>query len=239
MRPTDRGGVVRHLTNLLLACALLAVVAVGAPNPAHAYRNVTRGTPVDRIAVVSDSYTNGTALGGQGPRGWPTQAWQSLAAQGVPVSADVAAEGRAGYIVRGDHGSVFGDLTARAVRPDDVLVVFFGSRNDQGADLLQLSGAAHDAFMEARAKAPAAKLLVIGPPWPTPDVPPAVLQIRDVLSMQAGMAGAVFIDPIAERWFMDRPDLIGYDGVHPTDAGHAYLAGLIAPLIRAQLPASG
>ncbi|MDR3660740.1 MAG: SGNH/GDSL hydrolase family protein [Mycobacterium sp.] len=228
----------RHLTNFLLACALLAVAAVGAPIPAHAYRNVTRGAPLERVAVVSDSYTNGTDLGGQGPHGWPTQAWRSLAAEGVPVAADVAAEGRAGYVVRGDHGSIFGDLTARAVRPDDVLVVFFGSRNDEGVDPLQLSGAAHDAFMQARAKAPAAKLLVIGPPWPTPDVPPAVLQIRDVLSMQAGFAGAVFIDPIAERWFMDRPDLIGRDGVHPTDAGHAYLAALIAPLIRAQLPAS-
>ena len=81
----------------------------------------------------------------------------------------------------------------------------------------------------ARATAPGAKLLVIGPPWPTADVPPAVLQIRDVLGMQAGMAGATFIDPIAERWFVDRPDLIAPDGVHPTDAGHDYLAGLIAP----------
>jgi lysophospholipase L1-like esterase len=29
--------------------------------------------------------------------------------------------------------------------------------------------------------------------------------------------------------------LIGKDGVHPTDAGHAYMADMIAPLIRAQL----
>ncbi|MDT4998170.1 MAG: hypothetical protein QOK12_275, partial [Mycobacterium sp.] len=48
--------------------------------------------------------------------------------------------------------------------------------------------------------------------------------------------GATWIDPIAERWFVGRPDLIGADGVHPTDAGHAYMAGKIAPLIAAQLP---
>jgi phospholipase/lecithinase/hemolysin len=30
-------------------------------------------------------------------------------------------------------------------------------------------------------------------------------------------------------------DLIGQDGVHPTDAGHAYMAATIAPLIYAQL----
>lgn len=226
----------RHLTALLLAAVLCVVSVVSAPGPAHAYSSVRPGTPPDRVAVISDSYTNGTNFGGQGPRSWPAQADRNLDAWGVPIIADVAAEGRAGYVVRGDHGSIFRDLTARAVRPDDALVVFFGSRNDQGADLMQLSGMAHDAFMQARATAPGAKLLVIGPPWPTADVPPAVLQIRDVLGMQAGMAGATFIDPIAERWFVDRPDLIAPDGVHPTDAGHDYLAGLIAPRIRAELP---
>jgi lysophospholipase L1-like esterase len=77
---------------------------------------------------------------------------------------------------------------------------------------------------------------VIGPPWPTADVPDAVLQVRDVLYGQARAAGATWIDPIAERWFVGRPDLIGHDGVHPNDAGHAYLADKIAPLIAAQLP---
>lgn len=226
----------RHLTTMLLAFALFAAAVVSGPNPAHAYQNVRPGRQPDRIAVISDSYTNGTNFGGQGPRSWPVQAWRALAAQGVPVASDVAAEGRAGYIVRGDHGSIFRDLTARAVRPDDALVVFFGSRNDEGVDPMQLSGAAHDAFMLARATAPGAKLLVIGPPWPTADVPPDVLQIRDVLGFQAGMVGATFIDPIAERWFMDRPDLIAPDGVHPTDAGHDYLAALIAPRIRSELP---
>ena len=34
---------------------------------------------------------------------------------------------------------------------------------------------------------------------------------------------------------MGRPELIGGDGVHPTDAGHAYMADKIAPLIGAEL----
>ena len=72
-------------------------------------------------------------------------------------------------------------------------------------------------------------------PWPTADPPPAVLTIRDSLRRQALAAGAVFIDPIAEGWFVGRPDLIGGDGVHPTDAGHAYMAERIAPLIYDQL----
>ena len=43
------------------------------------------------------------------------------------------------------------------------------------------------------------------------------------------LAGAAFVDPIAERWFVGQPGLIGADGVHPTDAGHEYMADKIAP----------
>jgi lysophospholipase L1-like esterase len=91
-------------------------------------------------------------------------------------------------------------------------------------------------FDLARRTAPGARLLVIGPPWPTADVPESVLRIRDILGAAARTAGATFVDPLAEGWFVGQPELIGADGVHPTDAGHAYMADKIAPLIRAQLP---
>jgi hypothetical protein len=226
-----------RLATFIVSIALLVGFLVNVPAVRTTpYDATTAGTPAIRIAVVGDSYTNGTAIGGQGPHAWPTLAWKSLARRGVQVSADVAAEGRAGYGVRGDQGNLFGDLTPRAVKPDDALVVFYGSRNDQGVDPNVLGGEMFNAFSLAHGIAPNARLLVIGPPWPTADVPPAVLQIRDTLSFQAMLAGATFIDPIAAGWFVDRPDLIGKDGVHPTDAGHAYMADKIAPLIGDQLP---
>jgi lysophospholipase L1-like esterase len=225
-----------RLTALVITLALLSGIgAVHAPSGSP-YRMLSRESPLYRVAVVGDSYTNGTAEGGQGPKAWTVQTWQTLAHQGLQLAPDVAAEGRAGYGVRGDHGSLFVDLTNRAVRPDDALVVFFGSRNDQGVDPAVLAGMAHDVFAQARHIAPAANLLVVGPPWPTPDVPPDVLQIRDVLKAQAMSAGASFFDPIVAGWFAGRPDLIGPDGVHPTDAGHAYMAQRLAPLISSQLP---
>jgi lysophospholipase L1-like esterase len=196
---------------------------------------LTLDASLNRIAVIGDSYTTGGELGGLGPKGWAPRAWQLLAQQGMPVTADVAAEGGAGYGTRGNHGSVFEDLTADAVKSDDALVVFFGSRNDQGVDATQLSVLAYGTFQLAHHIAPSAKFLVIGPPWPTADPPDTVLRIRDALKYQAGVAGATFIDPIAAGWFVDRPELIGNDGVHPTDAGHAYMAEKIAPLIDAQL----
>ncbi|MCV7103124.1 Rv0518 family GDSL lipase [Mycobacterium palustre] len=223
-----------------LAIGFMLVLGVVVQLPAHpprarAYDTLTLDSRLNHIAVVGDSYTTGTDEGGLGPRSWTALAWHTLAQRGVRIAADVAAEGRAGYVMPGDHDSIFEDLTARAVKPDDALVVFFGSRNDQGVDLGLLAAKAHETFDLARRFAPNAKFLVIGPPWPTADVPVPMLQVRDVINAAARGAGATFIDPIGDRWFVDRPDLIGPDGVHPNDAGHEYLAGQIAPLIGMQL----
>jgi lysophospholipase L1-like esterase len=226
---------VSRLVPLVVGVASV-VGLLGAPStPVKHNEILALNASVNHIAVVGDSYTTGTDLGGLGAKDWTAQAWQLLATQGVSVTADVAAEGGAGYGTRGNHGSVFEDLTADAVKPDDVLVVFFGSRNDQGVDPTQLSILAWGTYQLAHRTAPSAKLLVIGPPWPTANPPEAILKIRDALKYQAQVAGATFIDSIAAGWFVGRPDLIGKDGVHPTDAGHAYMADKIAPLIGAQL----
>ena len=216
---------------LLAAIMVLAAVTLSAVLAAATAVGSTPST----IAIIGDSYTAGSGEGGNGPRSWPELAWGLLARQGVEVDADVAAEGGAGYGQRGSRGSVFEDLTARAVRRNDDLIVFFGSRNDQAVDPQKFPSLAADTFHLARFAAPAAKVLVIGPPWPTASPPSAVLKMRDSLREQAAAVGAVFVDPITEGWFVGHPDLIGQDGVHPNDAGHAYMATKIAPLIYDQL----
>lgn len=220
-----------RLTVFVIASSLVWGLVCGVPAPSYHLL----GSALNHVAVVSDSYTTGTKEGGLGPRSWTAEAWRTLSRAGIRVSADVAAEGRAGYVVRGDHGSVFADLTDRVVHPDDEVVVFFGSRNDQGVDLDQYAEATRTTLAAARRMAPTAKLLVIGPPWPTADVPDTVTKLRDILYSQANAIGAGWVDPLAERWFVGQPELIGSDGVHPTDAGHAYLADKIAPLIGSRL----
>jgi lysophospholipase L1-like esterase len=223
---------------IMFAISVTVLVSVSTPPGvrADAYRSLTRGTPLFHIAVIGDSYTTGTDLGGLGSANWAARVWQTLARQGVQVAADVSAEGAAGYVVRGHRGGIFIDSVARAVHPDDTLVVFFGSRNDRGVVPDDLANHVLDAFTLAQRTAPSARLLVIGPPWPTLDVPVDIWQVRDVLRRQAQLVGATFADPLAARWFMGQPALVGADGVHPTDAGHTYLADRIAPLIVAQLP---
>jgi lysophospholipase L1-like esterase len=215
--------------NVVAIMILIATLAPAALAP-NAF-----ASPTSQVAVIGDSYTAGSGEGGNGPRAWPELARGLLVREGVVIDADVAAEGGAGYGQRGNRGSIFQDLTAQAVRHNDDLVVFFGSRNDQPVDPQTFPALAAGTFQLVKFAAPAAKVLVIGPPWLTAGPPPAVLKIRDSLRDQAVAIGAVFVDPIAEGWFVGRPDLIGRDGVHPTDAGHVYLAEKIAPLIYGQL----
>jgi hypothetical protein len=106
------------------------------------------------IAVIGDSYTAGSIEGGNGPMAWTAQAWKLLAARGIDINADIAAEGGAGYGQPGNHGSIFQDLTARVVRRDDQLVVFFGSRNDQPVNPQQFPELAAYTFHLAHFGAP-------------------------------------------------------------------------------------
>ncbi|MCU1587900.1 MAG: lysophospholipase L1-like esterase, partial [Frankiales bacterium] len=66
----------------------------------------------------------------------------------------------------------------------------------------------------------------IGPFYPTMPPPAAVLATRDVLADVARYVGATFLDPIAGNWL--DPSLIGPDGIHPTNAGHAAIAARLA-----------
>jgi lysophospholipase L1-like esterase len=111
-------------------------------------------------------------------------------------------------------------------------VVFFGSANDVAFPPERIGAAALEAFTSVRAAAPAAKLLVIGPVWPGPNPPEAFLNVRNAARAQAQTVGAVFVDPIADGWLADTPELIGADQFHANDEGHKYLAARIAPLIR-------
>ena len=188
------------------------------------------------ILVIGDSLTMGTS---QSSAAWPALVWSSLKSSVGIVVPIVAGEGASGYVHPGNSGSTFGERAALYTRPQDELVVFFGSSNDSVASPSVLASAVGDTFAKTKATAPAAKLLVIGPVATNPNPPPAIARIPGILRDEAQAVGAVFVDPIAEGWLATNPEMFGPDGVHPNDAGQQFLAERIGPLIRNALQPSG
>ena len=208
--------------------ALVASVA-GVGSVAVGRGQTATADPV--LVVYGDSYSAGGRQGGKGHEGWP-----ALVADGVNASLRLHAAGGAGY-VNGSKAAdeTFLDQVRGTAEPDADVVVVFGSRNDNGLPAADVKSQAVEVLDAVYAQSPSAELVVIGPAWDD-DVPPDELfMVRDAVAAAAAAAGALFVDPLAEEWLLDRPELIGTDGVHPNDLGHAYLAALIEPVVHEAL----
>lgn len=179
-------------------------------------------------------------MGGGGSANWADIVLRGLDRTNYFTPYEVHGEGGAGYVQPGVDNLTFAGL-AESIPNDAAIVVIFGSRNDGGGySPDSISNAATDLYAQINKRAPDGKLLVIGPPWVDENVPKTILTIRDRLKIAATKAGATFVDPIADKWFFGADSaLIGSDGVHPTDAGHKYMADRILPFIKALFPPLG
>lgn len=204
------------------------------PEPSSASATGETTAPdVPRVLVVGDGFTT------PAPDGvvWPELVRADLDAGGRPVEMTVAAAEGSGYAEPGPGGITFPVLSQQAGGDFD-LVVFFGSRHDIAA-AADVATAAEATFAAAQAASPEAVLVVIGPAWPTSNPPGYIETDRDALAQAVVPSGAVFVDPLAEGWFAGTPNgLVAPDGLHPTSAGHRYLADLIRPLVEQVLPAT-
>ncbi|NKY69829.1 SGNH/GDSL hydrolase family protein [Rhodococcus opacus] len=199
----------------------------------------TPPVPAALVAVVGDSYTGGSDMGGVGSANWTSIVQWHMDEAKTPIRLEVSGQGGSGYVNAGSAKTVFPGEAARIVKSEDQIVVVFGSRNDTRQDIEAVRSAARATYSQIKVNAPNAKLIVIAPPSVNENVPRDIIALRDALKREADAAGAVFVDPIAEGWFFgDKAGLIGSDGLHPTDEGHAYMAGLIQPHIEAALKPS-
>jgi lysophospholipase L1-like esterase len=251
------GGGLRHYSSsmrwlaviaglLVILCGCATTNTADADKAAQPYTCIPPARPAapplaaeapERIAVIGDSLTNGSPQGGTGNKRWTAVVQNDLRARGLNAVVNFGAEGASGYVSHGNRGGIFEGKISTTVKPDDRIVVFFGSRNDSKASAADLARATCDAFREAEIAAPRAQLLVIGPMGEFPQTPESLVRASEIIKNRAHELGARFIDPMADGWFVDRQDLIGADGVHPTDDGHAYMAERIAPVIEQMLNA--
>jgi lysophospholipase L1-like esterase len=212
------------------------------PQPAATESNLAAPPQAtgNRVVVIGDSYTGGSAAGGFGPHAWTGLLWDRLAQQGIHLDPQVSGLGGSGYVTRGPTHAVFGDAATEFVQPDDKVVVFFGGLNDGMQPPDQVAAAARAAFEHVRQTAPNARLLVIGPAWPNDAREPALLNLVSAIRGEAEAVGADFVDPVADGWFVGTPPgFIGGDNIHPTDAGHVYMADKIEPYMHDELVKAG
>lgn len=191
------------------------------------------------LVVIGDSISTGYQTSVEDS--WPNLLMQDFDRSGVPMTVINAAENGAGFLAPGDEGLTFDAQATSAVPSNADVVLVYGSENDIGEDIPQISSKVEAISAAVRGKSPEAKVVFIGPASYYSDVDPDLIAIRDQIAEGAENSGAEFIDPIAEQWIMGaREDLIGPDGDHPSVQGHVYLAqkfeAIVAPLLGVPVP---
>jgi lysophospholipase L1-like esterase len=222
------------------ALILAAVVLMGTFAVAHARHEQPMPTvssaPLGnqkpkRAVVIGDSFTESTPLSGVGPKSWHQLAFRQLRKAGVDITVEVSAEGGSGYVARGYRGTTFGEEARRLLGPDDDLVIIFGGTGDAPEKPESVAAAVKDTFSLVRTASPPAKLIAVGPVSPPAYSGPEVTRVRDIVRDEAAKIDAIFVDPIADQWFVGYPKLIREDGLGPTIAGDTYMAEKLLPII--------
>jgi lysophospholipase L1-like esterase len=228
---------------LALAAVIVAVMALtmrdngvsAAPAPSSNAPQASRQA-VPNVDIIGDSYVVGSDQGGYGAANWTKIVGSRFYSDARPVDMNVIGHPGAGYIVRGSEKVTFAEAAATSLRSTADLVLVFGSRNDGKQEAAAMTAAANDLFAKIRERAPRAKLVVVGPAWVDEKVPDFITIDSQAISGAASAAGVTFVDPLSEGWFFGADaKLIGADGVHPTDAGHQYLAEKMYALISRSL----
>lgn len=181
------------------------------------------------LAVYGDGYSSGNSEGGTGAAGWPALVSQQLGMQLQLIAATLA-----GYVRPGSTGQTYPQLVQAQPPTDASVTVVFGSRNDVAAAPAEVQAAASATFAAILAADPTTQLLVIGPCWSSANAPAELTAVSSAVQAAAQAAGATYVDPLTQGWFADPAGLVSpADGISLLNAGHSYLAGLIAPLVDA------
>jgi lysophospholipase L1-like esterase len=190
------------------------------------------GKPSYSVALIGDSYTNGTGANNQ-LTSFPVTVGNML-----NVEMYQCGIGGTGYA----QGTTFGDSSRiqplSTIKPNEIW--FFGSINDGSYSSSQVVAAAQAAWAAAKAASPTSVIRVYGVQANSGSMSAGNTANNTALKAAALAAGFSFFDPINEGWITgtghvgaltgsgNADIMIGSDGIHPTQAGHDYYARRIA-----------
>jgi lysophospholipase L1-like esterase len=176
--------------------------------------------PGSTAVFLGDSFTSGWDGAGLGAAGWPrlvgaTRGWRTV---------NLAVAGT-GFRNPGWTNQPIAARVSTAVGSDPDVIIVAGGHNDSRWSAAATASAADEVIDRLRTAAPDALLVIVAPIWQNGSPPLRALALRDHLRQKSNAIGAVFVDPLAEGWFVGPGQgLIGSDGLHPTDAGHRFIA---------------
>lgn len=172
-----------------------------------------------RVAVIGDSYTACSDMGGCGQSNYTRKL-----ARDLQLDLQTFAVGGTGYVNNSGGKTTFGDRVGDVVKFKPDVVIVEGGRND-AALLQQLPAAASETLGRIKSQIPAAKLVVVGPIRTESSIAGESFAHDAVIAAAQSVGADVIVDPVADGWFAGGDaKYIGADKTHPTDAGHAYMA---------------
>jgi lysophospholipase L1-like esterase len=209
----------------------------------------------DRIMVLGDSIPGGSNMNTGGGSG----TWFPRAARALGYAdAWNEALGSTGYITAGSTATL-GTRAPIDVIPNspDVLIISAGY-NDNGGSQPAIQSAAASLYSAIQAGLPSCRIYVLGCWSPTGSPGSSITNTDTTLRTAAAAASLPFISPITGGVYNSAGTLIathgpwitgtgrvgattgtgnadtyiGTDAVHPTDAGHTYLAGRVVAAIQ-------
>ena len=221
------------------ALMLAVVVLTGAIVVAHARQEqpipIVSSAPLGnqkpmKVVVVGDS-SRGTRLRAVWDQRAGTNWISANCAKMIDITAHISDEVGSGYVARGNKGTTFGDKVHSLVEPGDNIVIIFGGTSDAAEKPESVEAAVSDAFsMCARHRRVPSRSLSVR-------FPPQQIRGRRCLGSATLSSGrrqklTVFVDPIADQWLVGDPNLTRQYGLGATDAGHAYIADKLLPIIQ-------
>lgn len=181
------------------------------------------------MVVLGDSFTAGTDQN-DGPE------WPALLSSRLGWEIVVEAAPRSGY-VGSDEGTDFGDRVDAVVEHPADIVLLAGGISDLNDDVDEVTVAAEEVAVEIIDRLPDAEL-VIASPFSNGRPGPVTTGLAERLEQVATDLGVTYLD--VTEYLPFGSDLIGDDGVHPSDKGHRKIAQeLEQDLTEADLAAAG
>jgi lysophospholipase L1-like esterase len=209
----------------------------------------------DRFMAFGDSLSDGSAINTGGGAGtWVHRAARFLGSNDVWDEA----RGGTGYITAGSYATLANRVTADVIAWTPNRLVVWAGYNDNTGSQSAIATAAASLYSTIKAGLPSCEVYIIGCWSPTGSPASSITNTDTTLRTAAAAAGYPFISPITGGCYDSTGTLvathgawitgtgrvgattgsgnadiyIGTDAVHPTDAGHVYLARRITAAIR-------